>query len=269
MKSNIRKGEHDTLVDSTLGPIEHHPVKVVKVVKVVKETSHPAIKDAIPFDTVTKEELSFTAMQQSNHDPTFFSNGIQRNPILIGEKQEAHLTRFDMKYTEELIGVNELDGQLCVDPTNAFLMPTTYTDQLPHKFEQKCVYTITKQSEHGLEYLLTDAAKERPLRELNDIFHCCRIDDGVPTRVTFNELNRENYHWLQLDRICMSVFFACIKWKVAPLHPMSRPVLVINADGRSFIPAIRGDGTYYRRNHFSNLVMTVINGVRTLVNNRG
>ena len=146
---------------------------------------------------------------------------------------------------------------------------TSYAGQLTTKFERKCVYTITKQNyEIDLDYLLTPDARMRPLHFLNNLFQCCRIDDGVSTQVCFNEMNRENYHWLQLDRICMSVFFACIKWKVAPLHPMSRPVLVINADGRSFIPAIRGDGTYYRRNHFSNLVMTVINGVRTLVNNR-
>ena len=53
------------------------------------------------------------------------------------------------------------------------------------------------------------------------------------------------------------------------LHPMSSPALIINEDGRSFIPAIRADGTYYRRNLFSNLVMADINGVRTLVNIRG
>ena len=111
--------------------------------------------------------------------------------------------------------------------------------------------------------MLTDEAKARPLHELNNLFHCYRNDENsVSTPVSFNEMNRENYHWLQLDGICMSVFYACIKWKVAPLHPMSSPALVINADGCSFIPAIRADGIYYRRNYISNLVMTVMNGVR-------
>ena len=76
------------------------------------------------------------------------------------------------------------------------------------------------------------------------------------------------YYWLQLDDICLSVFFACVRWKVAPLHPVSSPALVINEYGQSFIVRIRANGTYYRFHHFSNLVMTVINGVRTLINNR-
>ena len=110
----------------------------------------------------------------------------------------------------------------------------------------KCVYTITKlYNETDLEYLLTDEAKARPLHELNSLFQCCRIDEnGVSTPVSFNELNPENYHWLQLDSICMSVSYACMKWKVAPLHPQSSPAFVINADGCSFIPAIRADGAY-------------------------
>ena len=112
--------------------------------------------------------------------------------------------------------------------------------------------------------------KAKPTHELNNLFHCSRIDENnVSTPVSSNKMNDEKFHWLQLDGICMSVLYICIKWKVAPLHPMSSPALVINADGRSFIPTIRADGSYYKRNHFSNLVMTVINGVRTLVNNRG
>ena len=110
--------------------------------------------------------------------------------------------------------------------------------------------------------------KAKPTHELNNLFHYCRIDENnVSTPLRFTKMNDEKFHWLQLDGICMSVLYICIKWKVAPLHPMSSPALVINGDGRSFIPAIRADGTYYRRNQFSNLVMTVINGVCMLVNN--
>jgi len=256
MSYRIRKGVHDTLVISTLGPEKHHPIK--------EKIASPVIEVAIPFDTETKE-FSFTVMRQSNHDPTFSSHGCQQNPFLIGEKREADLTCFGMKHTEGFDGVNELDGKLCVDPTKAFLISTPYAGQLPPKFEPKCVYTIRKMNnEIDLEYLLTDEAKARPLHELNNLFQCCRIDgnSGVSTPVSFNEMNHIDYHWLQLDGICMSVFYASIKWKVAPLHPMSSPALIINEDGHSFIPAIRADGIYYRRNYISNLVMTVMNGVR-------
>ena len=208
-------------------------------------------------------------MQQKKYDPTFSSNGNQRSPNLIGEKQEDDLICFSTKYTERFDGVIELDGKICVDPTKSFLISTPNAGQLPPKFERKYEYTITKQSEYDLEYLLTEDAKTRPLHQLNNLFQCCRIDEnGVSIPVYFNEINRTDYHWLQLDGICMSVFYACLKWKVAPLHPISSPALVINTDGRTFIPAIRADGSSYRRNHFSNLVMTLIDGVRTLVNNR-
>ena len=77
------------------------------------------------------------------------------------------------------------------------------------------------------------------------------------------------YYWLQLDKVCLSVFFACKRYKVAPLHPRSNPMLAINEDGRSFIVTIKANGTYYRKKHFSDLVMAEINGERTLLNNRG
>ena len=151
------------------------------------------------------------------------------------------------------------------------MTPAPYVGQLTAKFAHKCVYTIkVLYIGFNLEYLLTAKAKVRPLHELNNLFQCCRIDqNGVSTPVCFNEMNRKNYHWLQLDSICLSVFFACIRWKIAPLHPKSSPALIINEEGRSFVPAIRADGTYYKRNMISNLVMAEINGVRTLINKRG
>ena len=71
-------------------------------------------------------------------------------------------------------------------------------------------------------------SKTKPPHELNNLFHCSRIDENnVSTPVSSNKMNDEKFHWLQLDGICMIVFHICIKWKVAPLHPMSSPALVI------------------------------------------
>ena len=85
---------------------------------------------------------------------------------------------------------------------------TPYAGQLSDsKFDRKCVYKTIKALYNGfnLEYLLTAEAEARPLHELNHLFECLRIDaNGVSTRVTFNELNCENYHWLQLNGNCMN-----------------------------------------------------------------
>ena len=115
---------------------------------------------------------------------------------------------------------------------------------------------------------------EELLKDLNDKFLCLKIVKGQPTQVYFKEMNSKRldgsiYYWLQLDNICLSVFFACKRFKVAPLHPQGSPTLAINEDGNSFIVTIRANGTYYRKNQFSNLVMADINGERTLVNSRG
>ena len=72
-------------------------------------------------------------MQQSNHDPTFSSNGINQNPYLIGKKREDDLTCFGMNYTEEFNGVNELDGNICIDLTKGFLISTPDAGQLTAK----------------------------------------------------------------------------------------------------------------------------------------
>jgi len=142
--------------------------------------------------------------------------------------------------------------QLCLDSTKAFLASTTCAEQLDvSTFEQKNVYTIEGPSE-----MLSNTDKS--LVEVNAIFECYRIKNDQRTRIQFIEMNetREDgsiYYWLQLDNICVSVFFACKRWKAAPLHPQSSPALVINESGRSFIIAISRDETFYKRNDYSDL----------------
>jgi len=97
--------------------------------------------------------------------------------------------------------------QLCLDSTKAFLASTTCAEQLDvSTFEQKNVYTIEGPSE-----MLSNTDKS--LVEVNAIFECYRIKNDQRTRIQFIEMNetREDgsiYYWLQLDNICVSVFFA-------------------------------------------------------------
>ena len=67
-------------------------------------------------------------------------------------------------------------------------------------------------------------------------------------------------------------FFACIIWQVSPAHPMSSPVLVINGDGCICIIAISANGILYRRNYYTDLIVTDErngNGIFEIVNVRG
>jgi len=98
------------------------------------------------------------------------------------------------------------------------LATTTCAEQLDvSKFEQKNVYTI----EGPTLGMLSNTDKS--LVEVNAIFECYRIKNNQRTRVQIKEMNetREDgsiYYWLQLDKICVSVFFACKRWKAAPSH---------------------------------------------------
>ena len=73
-----------------------------------------------------------------------------------------------------------------------------------------------------------------------------------------------------INNICMSVFIACIRWRVSPVRPMKSPVLVINRDGCSCIVAISAGGTYYRRNLYTEIIVTnERNGIIEIINSRG
>ena len=200
MRSKIRQGHHEKIVSETLGPIKYglSPMTIEFI---------PVNEPALGTKSATSEVIHTFNVMQCKDGGTFISHGTNQNPIMNCAKPLSDLSLVEMKYHENSIDGDEFVAQLCLDSTEAFLATPTYTGQLDmSKFDHKYVYTIKGS---GLEFLLSPRAKTMSLQELNDIYQCHRIANGESTQVSFNELNHKDSDWLQLDKICVSVFFAC------------------------------------------------------------
>jgi len=164
----------------------------------------PVNEPALGTESATSEVIHTFNVMQRKDDGTFISHSINQNPIMNCTKPLSELSLVEMKCHENSIDGDEFVAQLCLDSTKAFLTTPSHTGQLDmSKFDHTDVYTIKGP---GLEFLLSPCAKTMSLQGLNDLYQCHRITNGESTQVFFNELNRKDYDWLQLDNICVSVF---------------------------------------------------------------